>query len=103
VPLRLTGSQSTLLFALILALRPTIRLSASVAAEPRLLVTALQTVGSKGYDGFALVVGDRGNMAFPPLGAPTQTTGGMSYCWLRLKNDAAEVSLRHHYLKASLY
>jgi len=38
------------------------------AAEPRLLVTALQTVGSKGYDGFALVVGDQGNMALPPLG-----------------------------------
>jgi len=30
-----------------------------IAAEPRLLTTAIQTVGSKGYDGFAiaLVVG----------------------------------------------
>jgi len=27
-----------------------------MAAEPRLCATAIQTVGSKGYDGFALAV-----------------------------------------------
>jgi hypothetical protein len=27
-----------------------------IAAEPRLSATALQTVGSKGYDGFAMAV-----------------------------------------------
>lgn len=30
-----------------------------VAAEPRVTVTALQTVGSKGYDGFALILVER--------------------------------------------
>jgi predicted O-methyltransferase YrrM len=35
------------------------RFSELVAAEPRLSATAIQTVGSKGYDGFALIlVGD---------------------------------------------
>ena len=35
------------------------RMNEMIAAEPRLLTTAIQTVGSKGYDGFAiaLVVG----------------------------------------------
>jgi len=28
----------------------------SIAAEPRLSATAVQTVGSKGYDGFAMAV-----------------------------------------------
>jgi predicted O-methyltransferase YrrM len=32
------------------------RFNARVAAEPRVLATALQTVGSKGYDGFALLL-----------------------------------------------
>jgi predicted O-methyltransferase YrrM len=38
------------------------RLFEALAAEPRLTATALQTVGSKGYDGFAiaLVTGDSG-------------------------------------------
>jgi predicted O-methyltransferase YrrM len=31
------------------------RFSEMLAAEPRVQVTALQTVGSKGYDGFALI------------------------------------------------
>src|SRR5262249_3798286 len=36
------------------------RFAEMVAAEPRLSATAIQTVGSKGYDGFALVrvIGD---------------------------------------------
>jgi len=36
------------------------RLYELFAAEPRVSATALQTVGSKGYDGFALalVIGD---------------------------------------------
>ena len=35
--------------------------NAAVAAEPRVSATEIQTVGSKGYDGFALVlVPDRG-------------------------------------------
>jgi predicted O-methyltransferase YrrM len=32
------------------------RFAARIAAEPRLSATALQTVGIKGYDGFALAV-----------------------------------------------
>ena len=32
------------------------RFTELVAAEPRLSATVLQTVGSKGYDGFALAV-----------------------------------------------
>jgi predicted O-methyltransferase YrrM len=32
------------------------RFNAAVAAEPRVTATALQTVGSKGYDGLALVL-----------------------------------------------
>jgi predicted O-methyltransferase YrrM len=36
------------------------RFNEAVAAEPRVTATAMQTVGSKGYDGFtiALVVGE---------------------------------------------
>ncbi|MBI5960545.1 MAG: methyltransferase, partial [Chloroflexi bacterium] len=32
------------------------RLNDLIAADPRVSATAIQTVGSKGYDGFALVV-----------------------------------------------
>ena len=32
------------------------RLTEALAAEPRLSATELQTVGSKGYDGFALAL-----------------------------------------------
>jgi len=32
------------------------RFSELIAAEPRLSATAIQTVGSKGYDGFILAV-----------------------------------------------
>jgi predicted O-methyltransferase YrrM len=32
------------------------RFTELVAAEPRLAATALQTVGAKGYDGFAIAV-----------------------------------------------
>jgi len=32
------------------------RFNAALAAEPRVLATALQTVGSKGYDGFAIAL-----------------------------------------------
>ncbi len=32
----------------------------AVAAEPRMRATAIQTVGAKGHDGFALVVVDSG-------------------------------------------
>jgi predicted O-methyltransferase YrrM len=35
------------------------RMNALIAAEPRVSATALQTVGSKGYDGFAFVLVDR--------------------------------------------
>ncbi len=31
------------------------RMNELIAAEPRVSATALQTVGSKGYDGFALI------------------------------------------------
>jgi predicted O-methyltransferase YrrM len=43
------------------AVRGIQRFNAAVAAEPRVTATALQTVGVKGYDGFAviLVTGDR--------------------------------------------
>ncbi len=32
------------------------RMNEMIAAEPRLLATAIQTVGSKGYDGFAIAL-----------------------------------------------
>jgi predicted O-methyltransferase YrrM len=32
------------------------RFNAALAAEPRVTATALQTVGSKGYDGFAIAI-----------------------------------------------
>jgi predicted O-methyltransferase YrrM len=32
------------------------RMNEMLAAEPRVTATALQTVGSKGYDGFAMVL-----------------------------------------------
>jgi hypothetical protein len=32
------------------------RLMTSIAAEPRVSATVVQTVGAKGYDGFALAV-----------------------------------------------
>jgi len=32
------------------------RMNEMIAAEPRLLTTAIQTVGSKGYDGFAIAL-----------------------------------------------
>ena len=32
------------------------RINEMIAAEPRLLATAVQTVGSKGYDGFAIAL-----------------------------------------------
>ena len=32
------------------------RFSEMLAAEPRVTATAIQTVGSKGYDGFALML-----------------------------------------------
>jgi predicted O-methyltransferase YrrM len=32
------------------------RLNALIASEPRVSATAIQTVGSKGYDGFALIL-----------------------------------------------
>jgi predicted O-methyltransferase YrrM len=35
------------------------RMNALIAAEPRVSATALQTVGSKGYDGFAFVLVER--------------------------------------------
>ena len=35
------------------------RMNTLIAAEPRVLATALQTVGSKGYDGFAFVLVER--------------------------------------------
>jgi predicted O-methyltransferase YrrM len=35
------------------------RMNALIAAEPRVSATAIQTVGSKGYDGFAFVLVDR--------------------------------------------
>jgi predicted O-methyltransferase YrrM len=35
------------------------RMNALIAAEPRVSATTLQTVGSKGYDGFAFVLVDR--------------------------------------------
>ncbi len=35
------------------------RMNALIAAEPRVSATALQTVGSKGYDGFALILVER--------------------------------------------
>lgn len=35
------------------------RMNALIAAEPRVLATAIQTVGSKGYDGFAFVLVER--------------------------------------------
>jgi predicted O-methyltransferase YrrM len=35
------------------------RMNALIAAEPRVSATAVQTVGSKGYDGFAFVLVDR--------------------------------------------
>ena len=34
------------------------RFNAALAAEPRLIATAIQTVGVKGYDGFAVIVVD---------------------------------------------
>jgi predicted O-methyltransferase YrrM len=38
------------------SVRETRRMFAMMAAEPRLMATALQTVGSKGYDGFAIAL-----------------------------------------------
>ena len=35
------------------------RMNARIAAEPRVSATALQTVGSKGYDGLAFVLVER--------------------------------------------
>jgi len=35
------------------------RMNELIAAEPRVLATAIQTVGSKGYDGFALILVER--------------------------------------------
>jgi predicted O-methyltransferase YrrM len=35
------------------------RMNARIAAEPRVSATAIQTVGSKGYDGFAYVLVER--------------------------------------------
>jgi predicted O-methyltransferase YrrM len=35
------------------------RMNELIAAEPRVSATAIQTVGSKGYDGFALILVER--------------------------------------------
>ena len=42
------------------AIQGTRRLFERISAEPRLSATAIQTVGSKGYDGLALAIVDAG-------------------------------------------